>query len=91
MGLAGAGGGGAATSGLSMWFGGVLQMLACTMEWFLGNTFSFLVFGTFGERLSHQQQIKDVWLTSTQAQRGLPCRLLRQHRTPLSQQPKRAA
>lgn len=49
MGLAGAGGGGVATSGLSMWFGGVLQLIACSMEYFLGNTFSFLVFGTFGE------------------------------------------
>lgn len=49
MGLAGAGGGGVATSGLSMWFGGVLQLIACSMEYFLGNTFSFLVFGTFGK------------------------------------------
>lgn len=49
MGLGGAGGGGAATVGLSFYFGGLLQLMACVMEWFLGNTFSFLVFGSFGE------------------------------------------
>lgn len=26
----------------------MLQLIACTMEWVLGNTFSFLVFGSFG-------------------------------------------
>ncbi|KAK4501461.1 hypothetical protein PRZ48_007270 [Zasmidium cellare] len=48
MRLGGAGGGGAATVGLSFYFGGVLQLLACAMEFLLGNTFSFLVFGSFG-------------------------------------------
>lgn len=26
----------------------MLQLIACLMEWMLGNTFSFLVFGSFG-------------------------------------------
>lgn len=33
---------------LSLFFGGMLQLIACLMEWMLGNTFSFLVFGSFG-------------------------------------------
>ncbi|CZT21812.1 uncharacterized protein RCC_07679 [Ramularia collo-cygni] len=33
---------------LSLFFGGMLQIIACLMEWMLGNTFSFLVFGSFG-------------------------------------------
>ncbi|KAF2170804.1 hypothetical protein M409DRAFT_63862 [Zasmidium cellare ATCC 36951] len=48
MRLGRAGGDGAATVGLSFYFGGMLQLLACVMEWVLGNTFSFLVFGSFG-------------------------------------------
>jgi succinate-acetate transporter protein len=35
-------------SAFSLFFGGMLQLLACLMEWILGNTFSFLVFGSFG-------------------------------------------
>ena len=65
MGLAGAGGGGVASSGLSMWFGGVLQLIACSMEYFLGNTFSFLVFGTFGKcslRSEWAAQVADLGL-----------------------------
>lgn len=64
MGLAGAGGGGVATSGLSMWFGGVLQLIACSMEYFLGNTFSFLVFGTFGKWNETEDSVRGIgWLT----------------------------
>ncbi|SMR59539.1 unnamed protein product [Zymoseptoria tritici ST99CH_3D1] len=50
MGLHGGdgGGGGQATVAFGLFFGGVLQILSCLMEWILGNTFSFLVFGSFG-------------------------------------------
>lgn len=29
-------------------FGGLLQITACVMEWVLGNTFSMVIFGTYG-------------------------------------------
>lgn len=48
MGWHKSGGGGAATVALSFYFGGVLQLVASIMEWFLGNTLSFLIFGSFG-------------------------------------------
>ncbi|KAI5268192.1 hypothetical protein E4T47_07817 [Aureobasidium subglaciale] len=48
MGWRGAGGGGAATIGTFYFFGGMLQMIGCLLEWFIGNTFSFVVFGSFG-------------------------------------------
>ncbi|KAH9845286.1 transcriptional activator of ethanol catabolism AlcS [Teratosphaeria destructans] len=51
VGGAGGDGGNAATLGFTVFFGGVLQLIAAVMEWFLGNTFSFLVFGTFGAGL----------------------------------------
>lgn len=48
MGWHHSGGGGAATIALSFYFGGILQLIASVMEWFLGNTLSFLIFGAFG-------------------------------------------
>jgi hypothetical protein len=37
-----------AASGWLYFFGGLLQILASIGEWIIGNTFPFLVFGTFG-------------------------------------------
>ncbi|KAK6382039.1 hypothetical protein LTS17_003924 [Exophiala oligosperma] len=48
MGWRGAGGGGAATIGTFYFFGGLLQIMGCVMEWLIGNTFPFVVFGSFG-------------------------------------------
>jgi succinate-acetate transporter protein len=48
MGWGGAGGGGAATVGLSYFFGGMLQVIGSILEFFIGNTFPFVVFGSFG-------------------------------------------
>jgi len=48
MGWQGAGGGGAATIGTYYFFGGVLQIVGALLEWFIGNTFPFVVFGSFG-------------------------------------------
>ncbi|KAH8700207.1 gpr1-like plasma membrane protein [Talaromyces proteolyticus] len=48
MGWRGSGGGGAADVGAYYWFGGLLQILACVLEFFIGNTFTFVVFGSFG-------------------------------------------
>lgn len=64
MGWRGSGGGGASIvyvsltqqykptnklrSGAIYFFGGLLQILGCVMEWILGNTFSMVVFGTYG-------------------------------------------
>jgi len=48
MGWRGAGGGGAATIGTYYFFGGMLQVIGSILEWFLGNTFAYIVFGSFG-------------------------------------------
>ncbi|KAL8860785.1 MAG: hypothetical protein Q9178_002815 [Gyalolechia marmorata] len=48
MGWRGAGGNGAASTGAFFFFGGVLMILGAIGEWILGNTFPFVVFGTFG-------------------------------------------
>lgn len=36
-------------SGVLYFFGGTLQVIACILEFILGNTFPCIVFGTFGE------------------------------------------
>jgi succinate-acetate transporter protein len=56
MGWGGAGGGGAATIGTFYFFGGVLQLLGCILEWIIGNTFPFVVFGSFGKSRSHVRE-----------------------------------
>lgn len=38
-----------ALSGILYFFGGVLQIIGSIMEWIIGNTFPFVVFGTFGK------------------------------------------
>ncbi|KAK4499021.1 hypothetical protein PRZ48_009533 [Zasmidium cellare] len=48
MGWRGAGGNGAASIGVYFFFGGLLMILGSLGEWVLGNTFPFVVFGTFG-------------------------------------------
>ncbi|KAL8790689.1 MAG: hypothetical protein Q9213_000537 [Squamulea squamosa] len=48
MGWRGAGGNGAASTGVFFFFGGVLMILGAIGEWIIGNTFPFVVFGTFG-------------------------------------------
>lgn len=48
MGWRGAGGGGAATLGVFLFMGGMLQVIGAVLEFVLGNTFSFVVFSTFG-------------------------------------------
>ncbi|KAK8145981.1 hypothetical protein G3M48_003769 [Beauveria asiatica] len=48
MGWRGAGGGGAATIGTFYFFGGMLQILGAILEWIMGNTFVYIVFGSFG-------------------------------------------
>uniref|UniRef100_A0A8H7MYC3 GPR1/FUN34/YaaH-class plasma membrane protein n=1 Tax=Bionectria ochroleuca TaxID=29856 RepID=A0A8H7MYC3_BIOOC len=48
MGWRGAGGGGAALIGVFYFFGGALQVIGSLLEWILGNTFSFVVFGSYG-------------------------------------------
>ncbi|KAL8726169.1 MAG: hypothetical protein Q9166_006886 [cf. Caloplaca sp. 2 TL-2023] len=48
MGWRGAGGNGAASTGVFFFFGGVLMILGAIGEWILGNTFPTVVFGTFG-------------------------------------------
>jgi len=48
MGWRGAGGMGASDIGAYMFFGGLLMILGAVGEFFLGNTFPFVVFGTFG-------------------------------------------
>ncbi|KAL8818162.1 MAG: hypothetical protein Q9223_003145 [Gallowayella weberi] len=48
MGWRGAGGTGAASTGAYFFFGGVLMIIGSIMEWIVGNTFPFVVFGTFG-------------------------------------------
>jgi len=48
MGWRGAGGNGAASTGVYFFFGGLLMTLGSVGEFILGNTFPFVVFGTFG-------------------------------------------
>ncbi|KAK5089280.1 hypothetical protein LTR70_006795 [Exophiala xenobiotica] len=48
MGWQGAGGLGAAETGAYYFFGGLLMILGSLLEFVLGNTFPFVVFGTFG-------------------------------------------
>ncbi|KAK4076431.1 hypothetical protein H0G86_001580 [Trichoderma simmonsii] len=48
MGWGGSGGGGVATIGFTYFFGGLLQLIASVLEFILGNTFPFVVFGSFG-------------------------------------------
>lgn len=48
MGWRGAGGNGASDTAAYMFFGGVLMLLGSIGEWIIGNTFPFVVFGTFG-------------------------------------------
>jgi len=48
MGWRGAGGGGAALVGVFYAFGGLLQIIGSIMEWIIGNTFPFVVFGSYG-------------------------------------------
>jgi len=48
MGWRGAGGSGASDTGVFFFFGGLLMILGSLGEWIIGNTFPFVVFGTFG-------------------------------------------
>ena len=48
MGWRGSGGGGAASIPTFLYMGGLLQLIGAFLEFFLGNTFSFVVFSTFG-------------------------------------------
>ncbi|KAF1998794.1 GPR1/FUN34/YaaH-class plasma membrane protein [Amniculicola lignicola CBS 123094] len=48
MGWRGAGGNGAAGIGTYFFFGGLLMVLGSIGEWIIGNTFPFVVFGSFG-------------------------------------------
>ena len=48
MGWRGAGGGGAASLPVFIFMGGMLQLIGGFLEFVLGNTFSFVVFSTFG-------------------------------------------
>jgi len=48
MGWRGAGGSGASDEGAYFFFGGLLMILGSLGEWIIGNTFPFVVFGTFG-------------------------------------------
>lgn len=48
MGWRGAGGGGAASIPVFLYIGGMLQVVGAILEFFLGNTFPFVVFATFG-------------------------------------------
>ena len=57
MGWRGAGGGGAATIGTYYFFGGMLQVIGSLLEWFIGNTFPFVVFGSFGESSSSEAEV----------------------------------
>ncbi|KAJ5745068.1 GPR1/FUN34/YaaH-class plasma membrane protein [Penicillium odoratum] len=48
MGWRDAGGGGAAIVGVFWFSGGLLLIISCILEFILGNTFVYLVFGTYG-------------------------------------------
>jgi succinate-acetate transporter protein len=52
MGWRGAGGGGAANIGVFYFFGGVLQIIGAIFEWIVGNTYIYVVFGSFGKQQS---------------------------------------
>lgn len=73
MGWQGAGGGGAATIGTYYFFGGMLQLIGSILEWFIGNTFPFVVFGSFGRysvqdfgmamhTANSDEQVRSGWL-----------------------------
>lgn len=59
MGWRGAGGDGIATVGAYWFVGGFLMSLGGILEFFLGNTFSFVVFCSFGECFSSAQSVSD--------------------------------
>lgn len=48
MGWRGAGGSGAASTGVYYGFGAILMLLGGLLEWILGNTFPAVVFTSFG-------------------------------------------
>lgn len=48
MGWRGSGGSGASDTGVYFFFGGLLMILGSVGEWIIGNTFPFVVFGSFG-------------------------------------------
>ncbi|EMC93359.1 hypothetical protein BAUCODRAFT_133301 [Baudoinia panamericana UAMH 10762] len=48
MGWRGAGGSGASDTAIYYFFGGLLMILGAIGEWIIGNTFPFVVFGSFG-------------------------------------------
>lgn len=48
MGWRGAGGSGAASTGVYFFFGGLIMVLGGSLEFVLGNTFPFVVFTSFG-------------------------------------------
>ncbi|KAK5127783.1 hypothetical protein LTR85_004899 [Meristemomyces frigidus] len=48
MGWRGSGGSGASDIGAYLFFGGLLMILGSLGEWVIGNTFPFVVFGSFG-------------------------------------------
>ncbi|KAG0646174.1 alcS [Hyphodiscus hymeniophilus] len=48
MGWRGAGGNGAAGTATYFFYGGLLMIIGSVLEFFLGNTFPFVVFGSFG-------------------------------------------
>lgn len=56
MGWRGAGGDGIATVGAYYFIGGFLMSLGGILEFFLGNTFSFVVFCSFGESFSSSER-----------------------------------
>jgi succinate-acetate transporter protein len=70
MGWGGAGGNGAATVGLYYFFGGMLQIIGSILEWFIGNTFPFVVFGSFG--MLHCDALRFVLTTTCQVHFGSP-------------------
>ncbi|KAI4179636.1 MAG: hypothetical protein L6R41_007720 [Letrouitia leprolyta] len=71
MGWRGAGGNGAASTGVFFFFGGLLMIIGSIGEWIIGNTFPFVVFGTFGtphlSSPSNQVQSTKIINTSTGA------------------------
>jgi len=55
MGWRGAGGGGASNTPAYIFNGGLFMFTAGILEFFLGNTFSFVVFCGFGELLNEER------------------------------------
>jgi succinate-acetate transporter protein len=53
MGWRGSGGSGAAGTGTYFFFGGLLMILGSLGEFIIGNTFPFVVFGSFGMSRLH--------------------------------------